>query len=107
MSRLRFDDTPRIRISDPSWEVAYVGVRVGDLRQRSVDHSHLICCCKQFILAGDKTARKRFIEAVAFPWFDVIAFLAKDPQCRLSNSQRQMGNNSGAYKQAGFEEVVP
>ena len=31
------------------------------------------------IVPGDKTTEGRLIEAVAFPWFDVIAFFAKDP----------------------------
>ena len=58
------------------------------------------------IIPGDKTAEGKLIEAVAFPWFDVIAFLAKDPNAAFQiPSDKWEEMVAGAYKQAGFEEV--
>ena len=57
--------------------------------------------------AGGKTIQGRLIEAVAFPWFDVIAFLAKDPNAAFQiPSDKWEEIIAGAYKQAGFEEVT-
>jgi hypothetical protein len=59
------------------------------------------------IVPGDKTTQGRLIEAVAFPWFDVIAFLAKDPDAAFQiPSDKWEEIIAGAYKQFGFEEVT-
>jgi restriction system protein len=59
------------------------------------------------IVPGDKTTEGRLIEAVAFPWFDVIAFLAKDPDAAFQiPSDKWEEIIAGAYKQFGFEEVT-
>lgn len=59
------------------------------------------------IVPGDKTTEGKLVEAVAVPWFDVIAFLIKDPNVAFQiPSDKWEEIIAGAYKQAGFEEVT-
>ena len=59
------------------------------------------------ILPSAQTSEGRLIGAVAIPWFDVIAFLVKDPDAAFQiPSDKWEELIAGAYKQAGFEEVT-
>jgi restriction system protein len=59
------------------------------------------------IVAGDKTAEGRLIEAVAVPWFDIIELLKKAPNIAFQISPDKWEEIiAGAYHKAGFEEVT-
>src|ERR1700737_2419726 len=59
------------------------------------------------IVPGARTDEDRLIEAVALPWFDIIAFLKTDPSIAFQLSWEKWEEIiAGAYKKAGFEEVT-
>jgi restriction system protein len=59
------------------------------------------------VVPGNKTAEGQLIEAVALPWFEIIALLKKDPTIAYQISARKWEELiAGAYKKAGFEEVT-
>lgn len=59
------------------------------------------------IIVGDRTAEGRLVEAVAIPWFEVIAIIAKDPNAVFEIPPEKWEEIiAGAYKRAGFEKVV-
>jgi restriction system protein len=59
------------------------------------------------IVPGDKTAEGRLIEAVTFPWFDIIDFLMKDPNIAFQIPPHKWEEIiAGAYHKSGFEEVT-
>jgi restriction system protein len=59
------------------------------------------------IVPSIKTVEGRLIEAVTIPWFDIIKFLVKDPNAAFQiPSDKWEEIIAGAYKQAGFEEVI-
>lgn len=59
------------------------------------------------IVRGEKTAEGRLIEAVAIPWFDIIAALQKDPSIAFQISPDKWEEIiAGAYRRSGFEEVT-
>jgi restriction system protein len=59
------------------------------------------------IVPGDKTAEGRLIEAVAIPWFDIVALLQKDPNIAFQISTDKWEELiAGAYHKSGFEEVT-
>ena len=59
------------------------------------------------IVPGDKTTEGRLIEAVAIPWFDIIALLRKDPSVAFQISPDKWEEIiAGAYHKSGFEEVT-
>lgn len=59
------------------------------------------------IIPGAKTSEGQLIEAVAPPWFEIIAMLARDPRSAQSITPRQWEEIiAGAYSKAGFEEVT-
>jgi restriction system protein len=56
---------------------------------------------------GDKTAEGRLIEAIAIPWFDIIALLQKDPNIAFQIPPNKWEELiAGAYHKSGFEEVT-
>jgi len=62
---------------------------------------------KAVLSFGDSTNEGKLIEAVTIPWFDIIELLIKDPEAAFKISPRQWEEIiAGAYKQAGFDEVI-
>ena len=58
------------------------------------------------IVPGARTDEGRLIEAVALPWFDIIAFLKTDPSIAFQLPWEKWEKIvAGAYKRAGFDEV--
>src|SRR5262249_35486802 len=59
------------------------------------------------VVAGDRTAEGQLIEAVAFPWFDIIDRLKNDSTLAYQIAPRTWEEIvAGAYKKAGFDEVT-
>ena len=59
------------------------------------------------IVPGAQTNEGTLIEAVALPWFDIIAFLQTDPRIAFQLSWEKWEEIvAGAYKKAGFDEVT-
>jgi restriction system protein len=59
------------------------------------------------IVRGARTSEGTLIEAVALPWFDIIAFLKADPSIAFQLPPEKWEEIiAGAYKKAGFEEVT-
>jgi restriction system protein len=59
------------------------------------------------IVPGARTDEGRLIEAVALPWFEIIALLQKDPSIAFQLSPEKWEEViAGAYKKAGFDEVT-
>lgn len=59
------------------------------------------------IVAGARTAEGKLIEAVAVPWFDIVALLQRDPSIAYQISPEKWEEIvAGAYKNAGFDEVT-
>jgi restriction system protein len=59
------------------------------------------------IVPGPQTSEGKLIEAVAVPWFDIIALLQKDQNVAYQLSWEKWEEIiAGAYKQAGFDEVT-
>jgi restriction system protein len=59
------------------------------------------------IVPGERTNEGTLIEAVAVPWFDIIAFLKTDPSSVFQIPWEKWEEIiAGAYKKAGFEEVT-
>jgi restriction system protein len=59
------------------------------------------------IIPGVQTDEGRLIEAVAVPWFDIIALLQKDPRIAYQLAWEKWEEIiAGAYKKAGFDEVT-
>ena len=59
------------------------------------------------IVPSARTDEGRLFEAVALPWFDIIAFLKTDPRIAFQISWEKWEEIiAGAYKRAGFDEVI-
>ena len=59
------------------------------------------------VVRGERTAEGTLIQAVALPWFEIIALLEKDPTVAFQlPPDRWEEMVAGAYQRAGFEEVV-
>jgi restriction system protein len=59
------------------------------------------------IVPGARTHEGTLIEAVALPWFDIVAFLKTDPSIAFQLSWEKWEEIiAGAYKKAGFDEVT-
>ena len=59
------------------------------------------------IVPGAPTNEGTLIEAVALPWFDIVAFLKTDPSIAFQLSWEKWEEIiAGAYKKAGFDEVT-
>ena len=59
------------------------------------------------IVPGARTDERILIEAVAVPWFDIIAFLKADPRIALQIPWWKWEEIiAGAYKKAGWDEVT-
>jgi len=59
------------------------------------------------IIPGDVTQEGRLIEAVAFPWFKIIAMMQQDPNVIYQLDWRQWEEIiAGAYKQLGYDVIL-
>ena len=59
------------------------------------------------IVPGGKTAEGQLIEAVAFPWFEIIELLKNNPTAAYQIPARKWEEIiAGAYKKAGFDKVT-
>jgi len=59
------------------------------------------------IVPGTYTSEGTLIEAVAVPWFDIIAFLKTDPNIAFQIGWEKWEEIvAGAYTRAGFDEVI-
>jgi restriction system protein len=59
------------------------------------------------IIPGRRTKEGQLIEAVAWPWFDIIELMQKNPAVIYQLDGRQWEEIvAGAYKKAGFDEVT-
>jgi restriction system protein len=59
------------------------------------------------IVPGDKTLEGQLVEAVAWPWFDIIDLLSRDPSFVFQIEARAWEEIvAGAYRKAGFDEVT-
>jgi restriction system protein len=59
------------------------------------------------IVAGVKTDEGQLIVAVTLPWFEIIAFLSRDPSLAYQITARKWEEIiAGAYQRAGFDEVT-
>jgi len=62
---------------------------------------------KTIIVPGVKSTEGRIIEAIAIPWFEIIALLKKDPSVAYEIPPDKWEEIvAGAYKRAGFDEVT-
>jgi len=70
-----------------------------------ISHANLLL--QTMIVPGPQTSEGKLIEAVAVPWFDIIALLQKDQNVAYQLSWEKWEEIiAGAYKKAGFEEVT-
>lgn len=59
------------------------------------------------VVAGERINEGQLIEAVAIPWFEIIELLKKDPPIAYQIPPRTWEELvAGAYKKAGFDEVI-
>jgi restriction system protein len=59
------------------------------------------------VIPGDKTTNGQIIEAVAWPWFEIVKLFANDPNAVYQIDWRKWEEIiAGAYKQRGFEVVL-
>ena len=59
------------------------------------------------IVPGAKTDEGQLIEAVALPWFEIIAALSRNPSLAYQIKDRKWEEIiAGAYQRAGFDEVT-
>jgi restriction system protein len=59
------------------------------------------------IIPGEKVHEGRLIQAVALPWFEIIALIKNDPAIAFQIAPRKWEEIiAGAYKRAGFDEVI-
>jgi restriction system protein len=59
------------------------------------------------ITTGLRTNEGHLIEAVTIPWFEIIYAISEDPSVAYEVSDRKWEEIiAGAYKRAGFEEVI-
>ncbi len=62
---------------------------------------------KTVITLGSKTDEGSIVEAVTLPWFEIIRLINKDPAAAFQIDPRKWEEIiAGAYKRAGFDEVV-
>lgn len=62
---------------------------------------------KALLTFAGSTDDGRLIEAVAIPWFEILAALRKNPEEAYAIPPRQWEEIiAGAYAQAGFDEVI-
>jgi restriction system protein len=89
------------------------------LQASIVGHSHadavafnVICntvslLLQAVIITGAKTGEGQLIEAVALPWFEIIAALSRNPSLAYQIKDRKWEEIiAGAYQRAGFDEVT-
>jgi restriction system protein len=89
------------------------------LQASIVGHSHadavafnVICntvslLLQAVIIPGAKTGEGQLIEAVALPWFEIIAALSRNPSLAYQIKDRKWEEIiAGAYQRAGFDEVT-
>jgi restriction system protein len=80
-------------------------VFVGEALRTTIDVSSLLL--QTVVTPGPKTPEGRLIEAVTLPWFEIIAAIKNDPSIVFQISPRKWEEIiAGAYKKAGFDEVI-
>lgn len=69
--------------------------------------THASLLLQTVIVPGIKVDEGQIIEAVALPWFEIIEHLKKDPAVAYDIPYRMWEEIvAGAYKRAGFDEVI-
>ena len=59
------------------------------------------------VVPGTRTSEGWLIEAVAFPWFEIVKLITDDPNLAYQlSSDKWEEIIAGVYKRAGFEEVT-
>lgn len=59
------------------------------------------------VVEGAKTAQGAIIEAVAIPWFEIIAWIARDPRAMFEIGPRKWEEIiAGAYVKADWDQVI-
>jgi len=62
---------------------------------------------KAVLTFGSSSEDGRLVEAVALPWFEILRVIQRDPDAAYQVDPRQWeGIIAGAYKSAGFDEVI-
>ena len=62
---------------------------------------------KALLTFGDQTKEGQLVEAVALPWFEIMRLIEKDPNTIYEIEWWKWEEIiAGAYKQAGFDEVI-
>jgi restriction system protein len=81
---------------------------VGDIATRVEDVTRVVDLLLQTVIVpGAPTDEGRLIEAVALPWFDIIALLQKDPSIAYQIPSRKWEEIiAGAYTKAGFAVIL-
>jgi restriction system protein len=87
-----------------SWASASAQIIPGDVDAVTATSSLVM---QAVIVPGDKTKEGRLIEAVTLPWFDIVRLLRTDPNVAFQIPPGTWEEIiAGAYKKAGFEEVI-
>jgi restriction system protein len=69
--------------------------------------AHASLLLQTVIVPGMKVDEGQIIEAVALPWFEIMEHLKKDPAIAYDIPNRMWEEIvAGAYKRAGFDEVI-
>ena len=83
-------------------------IRVGDRVSATlsiISPSNLVL--QMVVVPGERVEEGRLIEAVTLPWFEIIERLEKDPDLVHKMPARLWEEIvAGAYKKAGFDEVI-
>jgi len=70
-------------------------------------HKQVPLLLQTLIIPGDRVPEGKLIEAVTVPWFEIIAALEREPSVAFAISPEKWEEIvAGAYKRAGFDEVV-
>jgi restriction system protein len=82
-----------------------VGARVMSATLSTISPSNLVL--QMVVVPGERVEEGRLIEAVTLPWFEIIERLVKDPDLAHKMPARLWEEIvAGAYKKAGFDEVI-
>ena len=79
----------------------------GEVRGTLTVFSSTALLLQSVIVPGTKSAEGQLIQAVALPWFEIIELLKNDPSIVYKiPPQKWEEIIAGAYKKAGFDEVI-
>jgi restriction system protein len=102
---MRFEDRAAwgTNVSLPTSVLSSVGATEPVAFQDDTPHILL----QTVVVRGPKTTEGTLIQAVAVPWFDIIALLEKDPAIAYRISPEKWEEIiAGSYRRAGFDEVI-